>query len=206
MFMAENKEEAQNKEQKQEKPEGQGKEGGHGKQKREINANVSSIVRVAGKDVNGSLNMQRALSKVKGIGMNMSRALSLVIEEKLAIPRSTEIGTLSEKQMEDVEAIIKEPASAGIPDFMLNRNKDMETGKTMHFVSNDLMFATRQDIARDVTLKDWRGHKHQYGQKVRGQRTRSTGRTGVTVGVTKKAIAAAAKPATAGAPGAEKKK
>ncbi|HVC58305.1 MAG TPA: 30S ribosomal protein S13 [Candidatus Acidoferrales bacterium] len=204
--MAENKEEAQNKEQKQEKPEGQGKEGGHGKQKREINANVSSIVRVAGKDVNGSLNMQRALSKVKGIGMNMSRALSLVIEEKLAIPRSTEIGTLSEKQMEDVEAIIKEPASAGIPDFMLNRNKDMETGKTMHFVSNDLMFATRQDIARDVTLKDWRGHKHQYGQKVRGQRTRSTGRTGVTVGVTKKAIAAAAKPATAGAPGAEKKK
>jgi len=204
--MAENKEEAQSKEQKQEKPEGQGKEGGHGKQKREINANVSSIVRVAGKDVNGSLNMQRALSKVKGIGMNMSRALSLVIEEKLAIPRSTEIGTLSEKQMEDVEAIIKEPASAGIPDFMLNRNKDMETGKTMHVVSNDLMFSTRQDIARDVTLKDWRGHRHQYGQKVRGQRTRSTGRTGVTVGVTKKAIAAAAKPATAGAPGADKKK
>ncbi|MDE1833369.1 MAG: 30S ribosomal protein S13 [Candidatus Micrarchaeota archaeon] len=202
--MAEIKEEEQKKEQKQ--PEGH-KEG-HGKPKRDIQQNVSSIVRVAGKDVNGSLNMQRALSKVKGVGLNMSRALSLVIEEKLAIPRSTEIGTLSEKQMEDVESIIKDPASAGIPDYMLNRNKDMETGKTMHVVSNDLMFATRQDVSRDVTLKVWRGHRHQYGQKVRGQHTRSTGRTGVTVGVTKKAVAAAAAPAAAGAkaPKAEEKK
>ncbi|MDE1810490.1 MAG: 30S ribosomal protein S13 [Candidatus Micrarchaeota archaeon] len=199
--MAENKEERQEKEQKNDKQE---KTEGH-KQKKEM-ANVSSIVRVAGKDVNGSLNIQRALSKVKGVGLNMSRALSLVIEEKLAISRSTEIGTLSEKQMEDLESIIKDPASAGIPNYMLNRNKDMETGKTMHVVSNDLMFATRQDVSRDVTLKVWRGHRHQYGQKVRGQHTRSTGRTGVTVGVTKKAIAAAAKPATAGAaPAGEKK-
>ena len=35
--------------------------------------------------------------------------------------------------------------------------------------------------------------QHQYGQKVRGQATRSTGRTGATVGVTKKAIQQAEK-------------
>ena len=74
-------------------------------------------------------------------------------------------------------------------------------GKDMHFVSNDLLLITRQDINRDVALRTWHGFRHQYGQKVRGQRTRSTGRTGATVGVMKKAakeqIAAATKGAEA---------
>ncbi|MGD0511191.1 MAG: 30S ribosomal protein S13, partial [Candidatus Micrarchaeaceae archaeon] len=54
--------------------------------------------------------------------------------------------------------------------------------------------------------KTWRGFRHQYGQKVRGQSTRSTGRTGITVGVTKKSIQTAEKAAKAPAKGAEKKK
>ena len=162
-------------------------------------------MRVAGKDVNGSLNLERALSNVKGIGMNMSHALALVIELKLGIPKSTEIGSLNETQIADVEAIIKEPASAGIPIYMINRNKDMETGKNMHVVSNDLIFNTRQDISRDIANKTWRGYRHQYGQKVRGQATRSTGRTGITVGVTKKSIVAAGKAAKTPSKGAPEK-
>lgn len=152
---------------------------------------ASSIIRIAGRDVDGSLNIERALTKVKGIGANMAHALALQIDSKLNIAKATEIGSLSEKQMADVENVIKNPGNFGIPSYILNRNKDAETGKTTHFVSNDLMFAVRQDIGRDMTNKTWRGHRHQYGQKVRGQHTRSTGRTGVTVGVTKKAVAAA---------------
>ena len=45
----------------------------------------ASIVRVAGKDVDGSLPIPRALAKVKGIGHNMSRALALKVESKLGI-------------------------------------------------------------------------------------------------------------------------
>ncbi|MEM0201888.1 MAG: 30S ribosomal protein S13 [Candidatus Micrarchaeaceae archaeon] len=158
---------------------------------------VASIIRLAGRDIDGSLNMPRALSKIKGIGFNLSNALSIAIERKLGIARSTTLGSLSEQQIAEVEKIIKDPYSVGIPEFMLNHNNDMETGAHKHYVGSDLIFATRQDINRDVSLKAWRGFRHQYGQKVRGQHSRSTGRTGATVGVTKKAIVTAQKEAKA---------
>ena len=161
----------------------------------------ASIVRVAGKDMDGSLSIPRALAKVKGIGHNMSRAMSQKVESKLGIPATSEIGSLSEDQIAQVEGLIKDPLAVGIPWYFLNRNKDMETGKNLHLVSNDLMFSVRQDVARDVANGTWRGFRHQYGQKVRGQHTRSTGRTGATVGVTKSKVAAAAAPtATKGGP------
>lgn len=153
-------------------------------QKRE--ERLSSIVRLAGKDVNGSLNIERAIDQVRGVGSNMSHALTFAIEKHLNIPKTSNLGSLSEQQMESLENLIKNPEQFGIPVYMLNRRKDMETGKNMHLVSNDLLFSTRQDVNRDVTLRLWRGFRHQYGQKVRGQRTRSTGRKGATIGVTKK--------------------
>ncbi|MDE1865690.1 MAG: 30S ribosomal protein S13 [Candidatus Micrarchaeota archaeon] len=164
----------------------------------------SSIVRVAGKDMDGSLPIARALSKVKGIGHNMAQALSLAADAKLGIPTSTSIGSLSEEQVAQLEALIKDPIPSGIPWYMLNRNKDMETGKNIHIVSNDLIFNTRQDVSRDVSNGTWRGFRHQYGQKVRGQHTRSTGRTGATVGVTKSKAAPAGGPAQTGKGGPAK--
>ncbi|MGC8495955.1 MAG: 30S ribosomal protein S13 [Candidatus Micrarchaeia archaeon] len=174
-----------------------------GAQRRE---EATSIVRLAGRDIDGSLNIWRALMKVKGISTNLSNALSIKIEQKLGIARSTSIGSLSEQQIVDIEKIIKDPHAVGIPDFMLNRNKDPDSNMPKHYVGNDLMFATRQDVNRDVSLKTWRGFRHQYGQKVRGQHTRSTGRTGATVGVTKKAVAAAQKEAKAPAQKEQKAK
>lgn len=164
-----------------------------------------SIVRLAGRDVDGSLNIERSLSKVKGIGMNMAHSVALTVESKLNIPKSTPVGSLSESQILEIEKIIKDPIPNGIPWYTINRNKDAESGKNIHVVSNDLVFSTRQDISRDVSNKTWRGFRHQYGQKVRGQATRTTGRTGITVGVTKKSIQAAEKeakaaPAKPGAP------
>lgn len=163
----------------------------------------ASIIRVAGKDMDGSLPIARALSKIKGVGHNMSRALALKIESNLGIAGNTEIGSLSEDQIAKVEGVIKDPLAVGIPWYMLNRNKDMETGKNLHVVSNDLIFNIRQDISRDVSNGTWRGFRHQYNQKVRGQHTRSTGRTGATVGVTKSKAAPAGGPsntATKGGP------
>ena len=178
---------------------------------------VASIVRLAGRDIDGSLGVERALSHVKGIGQNMAHSLSFAIEGKFGITKNTPVSTLSEEQIEKIETVIKNPLNYGIPLYSLNRRKDPETGKDVHVVSNDLLFSTRQDINRDQTIKSWRGFRHQYGQKVRGQHTRSTGRTGTTVGVMKKAAVAAgaapaagaAKPAAApgpaAAPKAEKK-
>ena len=59
--------------------------------------------------------------------------------------------------MPSIEGADKGPAPRGIPWYLLNRNKDMETGKNIHIVSNDLIFNTRQDVSRDVANGTWRG-------------------------------------------------
>jgi len=147
-----------------------------------------SIVRIAGRDVDGSLIIERALHEVKGIGSSMAHAITHVAEKQYGIASSSTIGSLSEAQFSQLEGIIKEPFTHGIPHYFLNRRKDFETGKDIHFVGNDLLFTVSQDIKRAQTLKTWRGFRHQYNQKVRGQRTRSTGRTGATVGVMKRTV------------------
>ncbi|MEM3827055.1 MAG: 30S ribosomal protein S13, partial [Candidatus Micrarchaeaceae archaeon] len=141
---------------------------------------TTSIVRLAGKDIDGKLWVERALQSVKGLGHNMSHALAIAVEAKLGISKQTPIGSLSDETVENIEKIIKEPTQYGIPKYMLNRRKDFDTGKDIHIVGNDLLFAVRQDVSRDVSLRTWRGFRHQYGQKVRGQHTRSTGRQGAT--------------------------
>jgi len=42
------------------------------------------------------------------------------------------------------------------------------------------------DIERLIKMKAYRGVRHARGKKVRGQRTRSTGRKGRTVGVVRR--------------------
>ncbi|MDE1825113.1 MAG: 30S ribosomal protein S13 [Candidatus Micrarchaeota archaeon] len=161
-----------------------------------------SIVRIAGRDINGSFPIAKALNQVKGIGLNMARGIALIAERKFDIKTSTQIGSLDDKQVEELESVIKEPAKFGIPTFLLNRQRDTDTNQSMHLVGSDLIVRTRQDIEAEIRSQSWRGFRHQYRQKVRGQRTRSTGRTGETIGVMKKSVA----PATAGAKPAEEKK
>lgn len=157
----------------------------------------TSIVRIAGKDVNGSYSIEKALTRVKGIKSSFAHAAVLQIEKHLGIPRTAEIGSLDEESVSKIEKLISKPLESGIPGFLLNRRSDVESGSNLHLIGTDLAVATRQDVERDVKVQSWRGFRHQYGQKVRGQRTRSTGRTGATVGVTKKTAELAAKAAEA---------
>ncbi len=159
---------------------------------------------MAGRDINGSYNIVRGLGQIKGIGYNLARALAKCYTVKYGIDEKTEIGTLEDAQIAQLEAMIKEPAKAGVPLYMLNRRKDSETGVDMHVIGTDLIVKIRQDVDMGIKMQTWIGSRHQYGQKVRGQKTRSTGRTGATVGVIKKSAQAAAAPAKEGGGGAGK--
>jgi small subunit ribosomal protein S13 len=46
------------------------------------------------------------------------------------------------------------------------------------------------DIEQMKNIKSWRGYRHAYGLKVRGQRTKTTGRAGKALGVKKKDLVA----------------
>lgn len=155
---------------------------------------IKGIIRLAGADVFGETKLNRALMKVKGVGHSVGNALSRIISEKLSVPSDIDIGDLSEKQIEQIESMMLNIGEL-LPSYMLNRRSDPEEGKDRHVITNDLIFATRQDIEKEKKIYSWKGYRHSYGQKVRGQRTRNTGRRGKAVGVLKKTIQEAQKAA-----------
>jgi small subunit ribosomal protein S13 len=163
---------------------------------------VRGIVRLAGCDLRGSLPLRRAITSVKGVGINLGKVVSEIACQQLGMNDKTMIGELSEQEVDKLENIMRNPTEFGIPVRMLNRQKDVYTGNNLHYISSDLTYITRQDIDHEKDAYTWRGYRHTYGQKVRGQRTRSTGRTGMTVGVLRKAVLAKAGESAAAATGA----
>merc|ERR1719222_862753 len=73
-----------------------------------------------------------------------------------------------------------------IPDWFLNRQKDIKDGKFSQVTSNQLENKLREDLERLKKIRAHRGLRHYWGLRVRGQHTKTTGRRGRTVGVSKK--------------------
>jgi len=155
------------------------------------------IVRIVGNDIPGAKKIIVGLTQIKGIGYNFANA----ILESLKINTNKNIGYLTEPEVQSIEKIIKDSSSANFPQWFLNRQKDLETGVTKHLITSDIALTVRNDIEREKAMYSWRGYRHMYGLKVRGQRTRCTGRKGGAVGVQKGGKVLP--PGAAGAPGAE---
>ncbi|PIO02635.1 30S ribosomal protein S13 [Candidatus Micrarchaeota archaeon CG_4_10_14_0_2_um_filter_55_9] len=145
------------------------------------------IVRIFGQDVKGSDPLKRGLQRVKGIGSNLAASLTRAIERESSINGNELCGNLSDQQIEEIEEILKNPVKHEVKPFVLNRLADPEKGSARHVLGTDLRFATRQDIMEMRETRSWKGFRHATGQKVRGQHTRTTGRSGMSVGVLKKA-------------------
>jgi small subunit ribosomal protein S13 len=139
------------------------------------------IVRIAGKDVPGAKKMIIGVSQVRGIGYNFAKA----ILDVLKIDQNSNIGFLTESQVEEIEKVMRNPSSINVPSWFLNRRKDIDSGENLHLITSDIEFNVRNDIEREKNTNSWRGFRHTYGLKVRGQRTRTTGRKGGAVGVRK---------------------
>jgi small subunit ribosomal protein S13 len=142
------------------------------------------ILRIIDTDADGSLKAPYALRRIKGISLNLANA----ILNKADIHPHIRAGFLTEAEIERIEEIIEDPAKHGIPYWLMNRRKDMETGKDHHLIGADLVLKTKTDVEQMKVIKSWRGYRHAYGLKVRGQRTKTTGRSGKALGVKKKAF------------------
>jgi len=142
------------------------------------------IIRFAGADIKGTQPVTYALTNVKGVGIKLANA----IVEKSGISPETRMGFLSSADVEKIEDVITNPVKYGIPVWLLNRQKDVETGKDIHLLGTDLIVQNKSDIDQMKQIRSWKGFRHSYGLKVRGQRTKSTGRKGKAIGVKKKQI------------------
>ncbi|NAZ39261.1 MAG: 30S ribosomal protein S13 [Acidilobus sp.] len=151
-------------------------------------SSFSQVVRIANTDIPGEETLVYGLSRIKGIGYTTA----LAIARKLGLDPTVRVGYLSAEALKRVEDAVNDLTKLGLPSWLYNRRKDYETGQDRHLVGAELIFAARRDIEREIKIGSWRGVRHKLGYKVRGQRTHTTGRTGMTVGVSK---AAAAQPA-----------
>lgn len=153
------------------------------------------IVRVMTTDIDGGLNVERGLRKIKGVSFVFSKSVCIALN----IDPKAKLGDLGAEEIKRVEEFIRRPQ---LPEWMLNRRKDPESGENVHITMSDLLLKKREDINLLKRIRAYKGIRHELGQPVRGQRTRSSFRTSKSVGVQKKkAVAAAApKPAAPAAP------
>jgi len=149
------------------------------------------LVRIAGRDLDGTKKVIVAISDLRGVGYNFSS----VVTSRIGLDPRARLGTLSEDQVHEVEKAIQSASKSSLPAWYYNRRNDPDTGETKQLLGSDLDFVIKGDVDAEKNIQSWKGIRHGLGLKVRGQRTRTTGRKGRTVGVRKAALIAAAKEA-----------
>ena len=140
------------------------------------------IVRMASRDLDGERKVRLALADLKGVGDRLAQ----IIVKKLDNPADKKIGELKEEYLYRMREFIESRDYEGLPSWTLNHRKETVSGSDVNIVSNDLDLAIQDDVNLMKKIKSYRGVRHEKGKKVRGQRTRSNGRKGLTVGVQRK--------------------
>ena len=112
----------------------------------------SHILRVLNTNVNGKEKIMYALTAIKGIGRRFS-AISL---KKAEVDLKKRAGELSAEELEAVMNIVANPREYKIPDWFLNRQKDIKTGTYSQLVSSQLDTKLREDLER---MKKIRNHR-----------------------------------------------
>lgn len=136
------------------------------------------ILRVLNTNIEGKRKIMFAMTKICGIGKRFSN----LICKKAEIDVNERAGNMSNEEIEKLVAIINNPKQFKVPDWFLNRQRDIVTGKTSQCVINVLIGAVRGDIERMKKIRVHRGVRHYWGHRVRGQHTCSTGRKGKVLG------------------------
>ena len=146
-----------------------------------MSSQYENLIRILGNDIPGEKMTLIGLTQIRGIGYMFANSMLQILK----INPDSRIGTLSPDQVSSIEKMIQDPKSYNFPIWFLNRQKDIETGDDMHLITSDIAFNLRNDVEREKNVLSWRGYRHMYGLKVRGQRTRCTGIKGGAVGVAK---------------------
>ncbi|MBI5253280.1 MAG: 30S ribosomal protein S13 [Euryarchaeota archaeon] len=149
------------------------------------------IVRISGTDVDGKKKIPYGLSKIRGIGIRIGE----IVCSLAGLDANKKVGYLTEEEANKLDDVVSKFQEQKVPPWIFNRRKEYVTGKNLHAIGSDLVISLRDDLNRLKKIRSYRGIRHELGLPVRGQRTRTSFRTGTTIGVSRKKIAEAAKAA-----------
>ena len=132
--------------------------------------------------MNGKQKAPFGFRQIRGLGRRFS-FLTLKIAQ---VDCNKRTGEVTDEEVKVISDIIARPTDYNIPKWFLNRQHDPRNGQYSQLISNQLDTMLREDLERMRKIKQHRGLRNFWGIRVRGQRTKSTGRCGKTLGVTKK--------------------
>ena len=147
----------------------------------EENKDFKYIVRIAATDIEGNKPTLYALTQIKGINFMVANA----VLNYAGIDKKIRIGNLSDEEIEKIGEAI-EKINEWLPPWMKNRRRDLFTGNDVHLIGTEIDLIKREDLNLLKKIRCYRGIRHERGLPVRGQRTRSNKRKGLTVGVVRK--------------------
>lgn len=148
------------------------------------------VVRIARTGLDGTKPVAKALRSLQGVGDMYGNAVAQVLD----VDTDTKIGDLDDEAIDKIEEVIKNPEENGIPVWLRNRRKDRDTGKDMHLIASDLELKEEFDIRRYKGIGSYRGWRHKIGLPVRGQKTKSSFRSGSKIGVSRARLQEEASP------------
>jgi len=140
------------------------------------------ILRVMNTNIDGKRKVVFALRAIKGMGLRFAQ----LVCRKADIDTRKRAGELSDEEIEKIVNVMSNPRAYKIPEWFLNRQKDNRDGKSSQLIANMLDNKLREDIERLKKIRAHRGLRHFWGLRTRGQHTKTTGRHGKTVGVSRK--------------------
>jgi len=140
------------------------------------------ILRVLNTNIDGRQRIMYALTAIKGVG----RRYANLAVKKAGVSLKKRAGELKKHEIEKIVTVIQHPQQFKIPNWFLNRQKDFKTGTYSQLISNTVASTLREDLQRLKKIRSHRGLRHYWNLRVRGQHTKTTGRSGRTVGVSKK--------------------
>jgi len=144
-----------------------------------LSSSFRHIIRIIGTDIDGNKRLDMGLTDIPGVDIRLAHSILYIAD----MDQTSRVGFLSDRDVKKLEDIITDPSNNGIPKWLLNRQKDPQSGEDLHLLGARLRLMTKTDIDLLMKLKTYKGIRHSQGLKVRGQRTRTTGRKGRVVGV-----------------------
>lgn len=139
---------------------------------------IKHIVRISNTDLIGKKSVQYALIGIKGI----NRRIAGIISKEANIEPKQTLGYLSDEEIARLQDAVDNITKI-IPSWMTNKQREYLTGEDKHIIGPDLYLKLNEELNILRKTRCYRGIRHERGLRVRGQRTRSTGRKGSTVGV-----------------------
>ena len=147
----------------------------------ELGEDFSYILRLADSDIDGLRPIAQGLTSIPGVGKRSAGQICRMAD----IDGSKLGGHLSDEEQNKIRTTIDEYA-LNVPWWLVNRQRDLQSNEDAHIIGTEVKLTRKDDVARLAAIKTYRGMRHRSGHMVRGQRLRSNGRSGTTLGVERK--------------------